>query len=47
VNHLDGRGVGIARYIRDAEDPQAAEVAVTVLDHWQRRGLGTELLTPY
>jgi RimJ/RimL family protein N-acetyltransferase len=45
VNHLDGRGVGIARYIRDAEDPQAAEVAVTVLDHWQRRGLGTELLT--
>ena len=40
----DGRGVGIARYIRDAEDPQAAEIAVTVVDDWQGRGLGTELL---
>jgi hypothetical protein len=25
LNHADGRGVGIARYIRHAEDPQAAE----------------------
>ena len=45
VNHADGRGVGIARYIRDAEDPQAAEIAVTIVDDWQGRGLGTELLT--
>jgi RimJ/RimL family protein N-acetyltransferase len=44
LNHADGRGVGIARYIRDAGDPQAAEIAVTVVDDWQRRGLGTELL---
>ena len=44
LNHADGRGVGIARYIRDADDPQAAEVAVTVVDDWQRRGLGTELV---
>jgi RimJ/RimL family protein N-acetyltransferase len=44
VNHLDGRGVGIARYIRDAEDPQAAEIALTIVDDWQGRGLGTELL---
>jgi RimJ/RimL family protein N-acetyltransferase len=39
-----GRGVGVARYIRHTADPQAAEVAVTVVDGWQRRGLGTELL---
>jgi SAM-dependent methyltransferase/RimJ/RimL family protein N-acetyltransferase len=44
LNHADGRGVGIARYIRSAEDPQAAEIAVTVVDEWQGRGLGTELV---
>jgi len=45
LNHADGRGVGIARYIRHVKDPQAAEIAVTVVDDWQGRGLGTELLT--
>jgi RimJ/RimL family protein N-acetyltransferase len=45
LSRLDGRGVGIARYIRSADDPQAAEIAITVIDEWQRRGLGTELLT--
>jgi len=40
LDHADGRGVGIARYIRDAVDPQAAEIAVTVIDDWQGRGLG-------
>ena len=44
LNQADGRGVGIARYIRDAEDPHAAEIAVTIVDDWQGRGLGTELL---
>jgi GNAT superfamily N-acetyltransferase len=44
LNHADGRGVGIARYIRDADDPQAAEIAVTIIDGWQGRGLGTELV---
>jgi GNAT superfamily N-acetyltransferase len=44
INPDDGRGVGIARYIRDAKNPGSAEVAVTVVDDWQRRGLGTELL---
>jgi RimJ/RimL family protein N-acetyltransferase len=39
-----GRGLGIARYIRSAEEPTEAEVAVTVVDDWQHRGLGTELL---
>jgi GNAT superfamily N-acetyltransferase len=44
LNVLDGRGVGIARYVRSKEDPQAAEVAVTVVDDWQRRGLGSVLM---
>ena len=44
LDHADGRGVGIARYVRDADDPQAAEIAVTIIDDWQGRGLGTELV---
>lgn len=44
LDPVDGRGVGIARYIRDGADPESAEVAVTVVDDWQRRGLGTELI---
>ena len=44
LDHAGGRGVGIARYIRDAQDPHAAEIAVTIVDDWQGRGLGTELL---
>ena len=39
-----GRGAGIARYIRDSDDPRAAEIAVTIADDWQGRGLGAELL---
>src|SRR5215472_18484788 len=45
LDQADGRGVGVARYVRDAEDPRAAEVAVTIVDEWQGRGLGAELLT--
>lgn len=45
VNPVDGRGLGIARYIRYADDPHGAEVAVTVVDEWQGRGLGTKLLS--
>ena len=44
LDHAGGRGVGVARYVRDTSDPQAAEIAVTVVDDWQGRGLGTELL---
>ncbi len=44
LDHAGGRGVGVARYVRDTEDPQAAEIAVTIIDDWQGRGLGTELL---
>lgn len=44
LDQVDGRGVGVARYVRDTEDSQAAEIAVTIIDDWQGRGLGTELL---
>jgi len=37
-------GVGVARYIRAPDRPTHAEAAVTVLDSYQRRGLGTLLL---
>lgn len=36
--------IGIARYIRQDENPTAADFAVTVLDSHQGRGLGTLLL---
>ena len=45
VHRLDHRGLGVARYIRHRNDPQAADVAVTVIDDWHGRGLGTHLVT--
>ena len=44
LDRASGQGVGISRYVRDAGDPQAAEIAVTIVDDWQGRGMGTELL---
>lgn len=44
VDETDGRALGIARYIRDTTDPEQAEIAVAVVDDWQGRGLGTELV---
>ena len=44
LDNGDGRGVGIARFVRKADDPHAADVAVTIVDDWQGRGLGSELL---
>jgi RimJ/RimL family protein N-acetyltransferase len=41
---LDAPGMGIGRYVRLRHDPTVAEAAITVLDHYQGRGLGTLLL---
>ncbi len=37
-------GIGVARYIRNPQRHDVAEVAVTVIDEWQRKGVGTLLL---
>jgi nucleotide-binding universal stress UspA family protein/GNAT superfamily N-acetyltransferase len=44
LDPISGAMLGIARYVRSKEDAQTAEVAVTVADDWQRRGLGKALL---
>ncbi len=45
LDEAGGRGIGVARYVREPEHPDRAEVAVTVIDAYQHRGLGTLLLT--
>lgn len=44
LDEKSGEGIGVARYVRSTERPTAAELAVTVIDDWQGRGLGTLLL---
>jgi L-amino acid N-acyltransferase YncA len=44
---VDGRrdrGVGVGRWIRIANEPDIAEVAVTVIDEFHRQGIGRTLL---
>jgi RimJ/RimL family protein N-acetyltransferase len=41
--HGELQGLGVSRYIR-LSDPTAAEMAVTVVDDWQGKGLGRILL---
>ena len=40
----EGLGIGTARYIRSRRDPSTADLAVTVVDDYQRLGLGGILL---
>ncbi len=44
VAPCSGQLAGVARFIRSPRAPDFAELAVTVTDSWQRRGLGTALL---
>lgn len=40
----EGRGlIAVGRFVRLAEDPEAAEIAIVVADNWQGRGLGSLL----
>jgi len=36
--------IGIARFVRSKEDPDAAEIAITLADDWQGLGIGRILL---
>ena len=38
------RILGVARYVRDREDPHKAEVAIEVVDDFQGRGLGSVMV---
>ena len=44
IDGATGCGVGIARFVRLAPGSSTADVAVTVVDEWQRRGLGSILM---
>ena len=44
VDPRTGRGVAIGRFIRDPTGSSRAEVAITVADEWQHRGLGKLML---
>lgn len=44
IDPRTGQGIAVARFVRDREDPSRAEVAVTVADEWQHRGLGSLML---
>jgi acetyltransferase len=38
-----GRAIGVARYVRDASESAAAEVAFAVVDEFHGRGVGSQL----
>jgi predicted GNAT superfamily acetyltransferase len=40
----EGHGVAVARFVRDRAAPMTAELAVTVIDHAQGRGVARRLL---
>jgi RimJ/RimL family protein N-acetyltransferase len=44
LDPISGRGVGVARFVRDRPGSSTAEAAVAVVDAWQHNGLGWELL---
>jgi GNAT superfamily N-acetyltransferase len=44
IDPQTGAGVGLARYVRERNDPTRAVAAVFVVDSWQGRGVATRLL---
>ena len=40
-----GRGIGVVRYVQVLGEPGVVEIAATVADEWQGRGVGTALVT--
>ncbi len=44
IDPLTGHGVAVVRYVRVRGEPGAVELAATVADEWQGRGLGGALL---
>lgn len=45
IDMATGHGIGLARYARDPSRPERAEVAVTVADGWQGKGIGRLVMT--
>jgi RimJ/RimL family protein N-acetyltransferase len=43
VDEDTGEAIGVGRFVRLPDDPDAAEAAVIVVDDWQGRGLGKAL----
>ena len=39
-----GRGIGVVRYVQVPGEPRVVEIAATVADEWQGRGVGTALV---
>lgn len=44
IDPESGNSVGVARYVRDRERPDSAEMAMSVLESWQGRGVGKFLI---
>ena len=44
VDPATGHGIGVARYVRDRDRRDSAEIAFAVLEVWQGRGVGKALM---